>query len=281
MSVSPPPISPDGAYWWDGQAWRPMPLPAPIPQAPPPEPAPVRPDWLPAGAAIPGPPASVPAPDYSEVVAAPAGIPAPAWASPATNPSRRPIIIAAAAALVVMVGGAGAYAVYQAANRSAPSSSASVASVTPSADPSPSPSPVVQQPLTGQLGGDYCPVAHRGDAACWKGSFLNTGPAIGKLALIFVIGSGYHNWFASHANWALSGFYTTPGCVIVAAKSEMVCGAVPPGGQVNVDLGGDVTTRGTWHYAVKFADIATGSPVYVDQNPDGTHDVVSWTELIR
>ena len=257
-----------------------MPLPAPITDAHPTEPASLRPDWLPAGAAIPGPPASVPAPNYPEVVAAPAGIPAPAWAVPAANPSRRPIIIAAVAALVVMVGGAGAYAVYQTANRTA-SSSASVASTTPSSDASPSPSPVVVQPLTGELGGDYCPVAHRGNAACWKGSFLNTGPAIGKLAMIFVIGSGYHNWFAAHANWALSGFYTTPGCAIVAAKSEMVCGAVPPGGQVTVYLGGDVTARGTFHYAVKFADIALGTPVYVDQHPDGTHDVVSWTEVIR
>ena len=242
----------------------------------------MRPDWLPEDAVIPGPPASVPSPNYPEVVAAPVGIPTPAWAAPAANPSRRPIIIAAVAALVVMVGGTGAYAVYQAVNRSAPTStSASVTSVTPSSAPSPSASPVVVQPLTGELGGDYCPVSHHGDAACWKGSFLNTGPAIQKLAMIFVIGSGYHNWFASHANWAMSGFYTTPGCVIVAAKSEMVCGAVPAGGQVTVYLGGDVTTRGTWHYAVKFADIASGSPVYVDQHPDGTHDVVSWTEVIR
>jgi len=215
------------------------------------------------------------------VVAPSAGIPAPAWAAPTANSSRRPIIIAAVAALVVMIGGTAAYAVYQAVNRSAPTStSASVAPATPSSEPSPSPSPIVVQPLTGELGGDYCPVAHRGDSACWKGSFLNTGPAISKLAMIFVIGSGYHNWFASHANWALSGFYTTPGCAIVAAKSEMVCGAVPPGGQVNVYLGGDVTTRGTWHYAVKFADVESGSPVYVDQHPDGTHDVVSWTEVI-
>jgi len=242
----------------------------------------MRPAWLPEGADLPGPPASTPGPYYPEVVATSAGIPAPAWAVPTANSSRRPIIIAAVAALVVMVGGTAAYTIYQAANRSSPTStSASVAPATASSEPSPSPSPIVVQPLTGELGGDYCPVAHRGDSACWKGSFLNTGPAIGKLALIFVIGSGYHNWFASHANWALSGFYTTAGCAIVAAKSEIVCGAVPPGGQVDVDLGGDVTTRGTWHYAVKFADVASGSPVYVDQHPDGTHDVVSWTEVIR
>lgn len=259
-----------------------MPLPAPIPDTNQPEPTSIRPDWLPEGAVIPGPSEPTPAPQNPEIVAGSAGIPAPAWAVPAATSSRRPIMIAAVAALVVMVGGTGAYAVYQASNRSAPNSTSdSVALATPSSEPSPSPTPVVVQPLTGELGGEYCPVAHRGDSACWKGSFLNTGPAIRKLAMIFVIGSGYHNWFASHAHWALSGFYTTPGCAIVAAKSEMICGAVPSGGQVNVYLGGDVTTGGTFHYAVKFADIASGSPVYVDQHSDGTHDVVSWTEVIR
>ena len=257
-----------------------MPLPVPIPEVHQPEPAAVRPDWLPEDAALPGPPASVPAPSYADAVAASAGIPSPAWAVPTANASRRPIIIAAAAALVVLIGGTAAYALYQAANGSAPTSTSFVP-VTPSSEPSPSPSPVVVQPLTGELGGEYCPVAHRGDSACWKGSLLNTGPAIRKLAMIFIIGGEYHNWFASHANGALSGFYTTPGCAIVAAKSEIVCGSVPPGAKVDVYLGGDVTTRGTFRYAVKFADIASGSPVYVDQHPDGTHDIVSWTEVIR
>jgi hypothetical protein len=109
---------------------------------------------------------------------------------------------------------------------------------------------------------------------------LNTGPAIHKLALIFVIGGGYDDWFAHHANGTLSGFYTTAGCDVDAANHQMVCGNVAPGGQVDVYLGGDVTTRGTFHYAVKFADISSGSPVYVNQRSDGTHDVVSWTEVI-
>ena len=52
--MSGPQISPDGNYWWDGQAWQPMPLPA-APAAP----APVadQPAWLeqPAAAAAPQP----------------------------------------------------------------------------------------------------------------------------------------------------------------------------------------------------------------------------------
>jgi len=43
---------------------------------------------------------------------------------------------------------------------------------------------------------------------------------------------------------------------------------------------GDTSRRGTFHYAVKFADVSSGVPVYIDQNPDGTHQVVSWYERI-
>jgi hypothetical protein len=154
-----------------------------------------------------------------------------------------------------------------------------VAPSSPSPGASPSPS-IAAAPLTGQLGGDYCPVAHRGDSACWKGSFLNTGPGIRKLAFTFVIGAGYSNWFANHANGTLSGFYTTAGCDVDAAASEIVCGPVPPGGEVTVYLGGDVTTRGTFRYAVKFADVSGPTPIYVNQNPDGTHEIVTWSERI-
>jgi hypothetical protein len=41
---------------------------------------------------------------------------------------------------------------------------------------------------------------------------------------------------------------------------------------------GVVSTAGTFRYAVKFADISSGSAVYVNQRLDGTHEVVSWTE---
>ena len=98
--------------------------------------------------------------------------------------------------------------------------------------------------------------------------------------MIFVIGSPYSNWFASHANGTLSGFYTSSGCEVDAANSRIVCGRVGPNQEVDVYLGGDVTSRGTFNYAVKFADISGASAVYVNQHPDGTHDVVSWREVI-
>jgi hypothetical protein len=194
---------------------------------------------------------------------------------------RSPIILAAAAALVLIVAGGGVYAFQSLSRQSNDTSGGTpVATSNPSGNPSPSSLPPVALPLTAQLGGEYCPVAHPNDAACWKGSLLNTGPVIRKLALIFVIGGGYDDWFAHHANGTLSGFYTTAGCDVDAANHQMVCGSVGPGGRVDVYLGGDVTTRGTFHYAVKFADISSGSPLYVNQHADGTHDVVSWIEVI-
>jgi len=196
--------------------------------------------------------------------------------------SRSPIILVAAAALVLIVAGGGVYA-FQSLNRQSSDTSGGTPAATsapPSSNPSlNSPQPVAL-PLTAQLGGEYCPVAHPNDAACWKASLLNNGPVIRKLALIFVFGGGYDDWFAHHANGTLSGFYTTAGCDVDAANHQMVCGSVGAGGRVDVYLGGDVTTRGTFHYAVKFADISSGSPVYVNQHPDGTHDVVSWNEVI-
>jgi hypothetical protein len=95
-----------------------------------------------------------------------------------------------------------------------------------------------------------------------------------------VTGGGYTNWFTTHSGPALSGFYTTPGCELDAAQGQMVCGSVSAGGSVEVYLSGDTSQRGTFHYAVKFADISSGTPVYIDQNPDGTHRVVSWYETI-
>jgi hypothetical protein len=210
-------------------------------------------------------------------------MPPPLWERPAPpSAGRRNVVVGSVAALVLMVLLGGGIAVRQAVSQQPASStdSGTVAVATPSPAASPSPSSVTALPLTAQLGGEYCPVAHPGDSACWKGSLVNTGPAIRKLAFMFVIGGGYSNWFANHANGTLSGFYTTPGCDVDGAHMEIVCGQVAPGAEVDVYLGGDVTTRGTFVYAVKFADISGASPVYVDQNPDGTHAIVSWTEKI-
>ena len=59
----------------------------------------------------------------------------------------------------------------------------------------------------------------------------------------------------------------------------MVCGAVPTGGQVSVYLSADTSKAGTFHYGVKFADISGGTTVYADQKSDGTHQIVSWSEV--
>jgi hypothetical protein len=202
--------------------------------------------------------------------------------APQAPPSNRnTIMVAGAAAVVLLVGVIGIAALAQTMSRNSSDTSANAVASTPTTAPSAVASPLTPAaPLTGEIGGDYCPVSHHNDAACWKGSFLNTGPVIRKLALIFVVGGGYEDWFVHHANGTLSGFYTTAGCDVEAANSRIVCGAVGPGGHLDVYLGGDVTTRGTFTYAVKFADISAGSPVYVNQHPDGTHDVVSWTEVI-
>src|SRR5207248_10574820 len=48
-----PQVSPDGAYWWDGQAWRPMPMPRAPEAAELATPPMTRPSWLPEGVEAP------------------------------------------------------------------------------------------------------------------------------------------------------------------------------------------------------------------------------------
>jgi hypothetical protein len=211
----------------------------------------------------------------------------PAWAPQRPRSSAVPILIAVAAVVVlaVIAGGLALWALQPAGNQTAaglPSAEPSTAttSATPSAVPSPSPSLVAAQPLTARLAGDYCPVRHVGDSACWKGSVVNTGPPIQNLAMIFIVGSPYSNWFATHSNGTLSGFFTSPGCQIDAAHSRIVCGPVAAGQEVDAYLGGDVSKRGAFNYGIKFADIGGGSPVYINQHANGTHDAVTWREVI-
>jgi hypothetical protein len=82
---NPPQLSPDGNYWWDGQAWQLMPgrvaatpVAQPITGTPPPS-------WLPAGAEVPIPPAPpglpfIPQPVVVGALGGPA-VYAPAWAN--------------------------------------------------------------------------------------------------------------------------------------------------------------------------------------------------------
>jgi hypothetical protein len=192
------------------------------------------------------------------------------------------MIVAAAGVIFLLLVGVAGYSIYQSRAQNT-SLVGSATTTTPSTAASPtaaSPSPAVQLPLTAELGGEYCPVAHVNQTACWRGTLVNTGPQIGKLAMTFVTGGGYTNWFSTHSSPALSGFYTTPGCVLDISHARMLCGAVPRGGHVTVYLSADTSKAGTFHYAVKFADVSYGTPDYIDQNPDGTHRIVAWTESI-
>lgn len=111
-----PPISPDGHYWWDGQAWQPMPQPAPPPPAPAPVTAPAedRPSWLAAPPTAVAAPAPQPAPMYEQTAAAP-----PAWEPPAAGPApweppvaaskNRLMIYAAGFLILAVLAGGGAF----------------------------------------------------------------------------------------------------------------------------------------------------------------------------
>jgi len=107
-----PPISPDGHYWWDGQAWQPMPAaaaPAPVPAAPAPGPAAAPADQPPSWLATP-PAAAAPAPPEPEAVyqqPAAANLP---WSAPAAPPTRMWIYMTGLLLVVIIaIGGVALY----------------------------------------------------------------------------------------------------------------------------------------------------------------------------
>lgn len=223
-------MSPDGAYWFDGKTWQPMPK---------------------IGVSVPAPPA------VEEV---------PLWVRQARpSPIRSTAMVASVALIALMLVGVGAWAWYQ-----------SVQSQTPPGPPLVAYAP--DAPLTANFGTDTCPVAHPGDTACFKGTFTNSGPAIGKLAIMFVRGGSHTDWLATHPNGMLSKNLSGKGCELEASHSRIVCGSVPQYGQVVAYMLGIVTVAGTYNYGVRFADIATGEPVYVNQPPKGAPSTISWTE---
>jgi hypothetical protein len=100
-----PQISPDGHYWWDGQAWQPMPS-AAAPVAPP-MPAADQPSWL-AQPMPQTPEPAAPAPQPEPVYQAPLyelnGSPAPAWQAPMPASPNRGLIYITGLLLIVVVG---------------------------------------------------------------------------------------------------------------------------------------------------------------------------------
>ena len=127
--ASTPPISPDGHYWWDGQAWQPIPqASAPVQAAAPAPAAQEPPSWLAVQPPPQPPPASFsPEPVYQQPAyeQPPAG--AAAWATPAP-PSNRFWIYATGLLLIVVIaiGGVVGYNALHSAG------STSVAQATPS-----------------------------------------------------------------------------------------------------------------------------------------------------
>jgi len=97
-----PPISPDGNYWWDGQAWQPMPLPgaplavAPVEVAPAPAVGANQPAWL-------DQPLPAMHPDPAPVVqVAQEVMPAPSWQALAPRGSRTWIYITGALMIAII-----------------------------------------------------------------------------------------------------------------------------------------------------------------------------------
>src|SRR5712692_2186639 len=87
---NPPQLSPDGDYWWDGQAWQLMPGRVAAPPVAQPTAGTPPPSWLPEGAEVPIPPAPpglpfVPQPVVVGALGGPA-VYAPAWANEPPSP---------------------------------------------------------------------------------------------------------------------------------------------------------------------------------------------------
>lgn len=134
--------------------------------------------------------------------------------------------------------------------------------------------------LAGNFAGEYCPVLHEGDTACFKVSFTNTGPAIGRLAIILRVGKPYADWIETHPHAMLPPGTTTQGCALDATSSAIVCGAVGPKVEIAAYLHGIVKGTGTFKYAVAFADISSGKPVFLNQRLDGAYQVLTYTETV-
>jgi len=237
-------MSPDGAFWWDGQAWQAVQKAGP--QVPPP-------------------------PTVQKL---------PQWARPAKASSpNSTVAIAAVVVIALMLVGGGLWAWQNMRSDSSPPASAlTVAQIeTVPADLG----AVLDKGLAAKFSGEYCPVLHEGDSACFKVSLTNTGPAIGRLAIILRVGKPYADWITNHPHAMLVTSMTTQGCALDATNSAIVCGPVAPKAEVATYLQGIAQGTGIFKYAVAFADISSGTPVFLNQRIDGAYQVLTYTENVR
>src|SRR5258707_13725009 len=85
--ATPPQVSPDGAYWWDGQAWQPRLLDSAATSAAQSVQEAAQPSWLPAGVELPSPSDPPDAPLTPAVIGAPvSAVFTPAWAGETAAP---------------------------------------------------------------------------------------------------------------------------------------------------------------------------------------------------
>ena len=237
-------MSPDQAYWWDGQAWQPA-----------------------HKAALHTPPP----PTVQQL---------PQWARPAGRSSpHSTIAIAAAMAIALMLVGGGLWAWQNLRSDNSPPASTQLAAQIETVPPDLI--AVLDKGLAGNFGGEYCPVLHDGDSSCFKVSLTNTGPAIGRLAIIFRVGKPYADWTLHHPHAMLATSMTTQGCALDETNSAIVCGPVGPKGEVAAYLQGIVQGTGIFRFAVAFADVSSGTPVFLNQRIDGAYQVLTYTETVR
>jgi hypothetical protein len=126
--ATPPQISPDGHYWWDGHAWQPIQPPVQQPVAPVSAPslaqapaAEAPPSWLAVQPQAPAPQAPVyPEPAYQQPVYEQAPLPPPAWATPSPRSNRMWIYMTGLLMIaLIAIGGVYGYNTLRSANDTA------------------------------------------------------------------------------------------------------------------------------------------------------------------
>src|SRR5207237_664533 len=112
-------------------------------------------------------------------------------------------------------------------------------------------------------------------------STSRTPVMVAAVAVIALMASGVGLWaWQQSANQSQTAAVANPSQTATPSTAGSPLASPTVARALTAQLAGDVNTRGTFTYSVEFADISVGSSVYVNQPSDGTHDVVSWREVI-